>query len=361
MAQVPIGRPIANMRIYVLDRALAPMPIGVPGELCVGGVGVGRGYLGDPVRTAEAFVVDPFSHRPDGRLYRTGDLARWRADGTLEFLGRLDHQVKVRGFRIELGEIEASLARHPAVREVVVVAREDRRGDPRLVAYVASPDDASALDLRTFVARWLPDYMVPDTVVVLPALPVTANGKIDRRALPEPGPSARERPSTAPRTPTEEMVAAVWAGVLDLERVGTQESFFELGGHSLLATQVVSRLRAAFGVDVPVRWIFEAPTVAGLAARVDAARVAAPVESVPPLRQVGPGVPLPLSFAQQRLWFLDQLEPGSVSYNIPGAVPARGAAHRLPHSRGRAPAARDAGPRGRASPGRSQRPAGGRA
>jgi amino acid adenylation domain-containing protein len=322
--QVPIGRPIANMRVYVVDRSLVPMPIGVPGELCVGGIGVGRGYLGDAARTAEVFVADPFTDRPNARLYRTGDLARWRADGTLEFLGRLDHQVKVRGFRIELGEIEASLARHPAVREVVVVAREDRRGDPRLVAYVASPDGPSPLELRAFVARWLPEYMVPETVVVLAALPLTANGKIDRRALPEPELPARPSASAGPRTPAEELVADVWAGLLGLERVEIHENFFELGGHSLLATQVASRLREIFEVDVPVRWIFEAPTVAGLAARVEAGRLSAPAEPVPPVRPADRRGPLPLSFAQQRLWFLDQLEPGGVSYNIPGAVRLRG-------------------------------------
>jgi len=324
--QVPIGRPVANMRIYVLDRARNPTPIGVPGELCVGGIGVGRGYLGDPARTAEAFGPDPFTDRPGARLYRTGDLARWRADGSLEFLGRLDHQVKIRGFRIELGEIEAALARHPAVREAVVVAREDRRGERRLAAYVVARGGEPAVsELRSFLARTLPDYMVPESVVVLPALPLTSNGKVDRRALPEPELPARATGAAPPRTPTEDVIANVWADVLGLERVGIQEDFFELGGHSLLATRVVARLRQAFGIELPVRRMFEAPTVAGLAGHVDEARrVAAPTVALPlrPVPRVGP---LPASFAQQRLWFIDQLEPGTSIYNIPLVLELRGA------------------------------------
>ena len=321
--QVPIGRPIANMRVYVLDRALAPTPIGVPGELCVGGIGVGRGYLGDPARTAEVFVADPFAQRPHARLYRTGDLARWRADGTLEFLGRLDHQVKVRGFRIELGEIEAVLARHPAVREVVAVAR-DVRGERRLIAYVAAADETALGDLRGFAARSLPDYMVPETVVVLPALPLTPNGKVDRRALPEPALPARPLASVLPRTPVEDVIASIWAQVLGLERVGIHENFFQLGGHSLLATRVVSRLREAFGLDVPVRTMFEAPTVAGLAAYVDGMRRRAEGRSSAPLgRATGPDRLTP-SFAQQRLWFFEQLEPGSAVYNVPAVLRLRG-------------------------------------
>ena len=323
--QVPIGRPIANMRVYVLDRTMTPMPIGVPGELCVGGIGVGRGYLEDPERTAEVFIADPFSARPDARLYRTGDLARWRADGTLEFLGRLDHQVKIRGFRIELGEIEAGLGRHPGVREAVVVAREDSRGERRLAAYVVARGEAPpATEIRGFLARTLPDYMLPESVVFLPALPLTPNGKVDRRRLPEPDLLPRAQASAPPRTPAEEVIANVWADVLGLEKIGIHENFFELGGHSLLATRVVSRLRQVFGVDLPVRRMFEAPTVQGLAAHVEAARRAADVTAAPRLRPLARGDASPLSFAQQRLWFIAQLEPGTTTYNIPLVLELRG-------------------------------------
>ena len=323
--QVPIGRPVANMRIYVLDRTREPTPIGVPGELCVGGIGVGRGYLGDPARTAEAFGPDPFTDRSGARLYRTGDLARWRADGTLEFLGRLDHQVKIRGFRIELGEIEAALARHPAVREAVVVAREDRRGERRLAAYVVAPGgEPSVLELRAFLARTLPDYMLPESVVVLAALPLTSNGKVDRRALPEPELPARPLASVPPRTPAEEVIANVWSEVLGIQRVGIHENFFEVGGHSLLATRVISRLREAFAIDLPVRRMFEAPTVAGLAEHVEAARRATAPAVTPPLRALPRTGALPLSFAQARLWFFEQLEPGSAVYNMPLVLSLRG-------------------------------------
>jgi amino acid adenylation domain-containing protein len=273
--QVPIGRPIANMRIYVVDQALTPVPIGVPGELCVGGIGVGRGYLGDPARTAQAFVADPFSDRPGARLYRTGDLARWRADGTLEFLGRIDHQVKIRGFRIELGEIEAVLGRHPDVRETVVLAREDARGERRLVAYVVTgAGGPPPAELRQFLGRSLPDYMVPDTIVPLPALPLTPNGKIDRRALPVPAPMSADRQATyvAPRSEAERVVADIYADVLGLDKVGIQDGFFDLGGHSLTATRAIARIRETFGVQVQVRTIFEIVTVAAMAEHVERLR-----------------------------------------------------------------------------------------
>jgi amino acid adenylation domain-containing protein len=273
--RVPIGRPIANMRLYVVDRALNPVPIGVPGELCVGGIGVGRGYLGDPLRTAQAFVADPFTDRPGARLYRTGDLGRWRADGTLEFLGRLDHQVKIRGFRIELGEIEAVLARHPAVREVVVLAREDARGERPLVAYVVARAEApSASELRQFAVRSLPDYMLPETIVALPSLPLTPNGKIDRQALPAPVsiPADRREGYVAPRTETERLVAGIYADVLGLPTIGIHDGFFDLGGHSLTATRAITRIREAFGVPVQVRAIFEMVTIAAMAAYVERLR-----------------------------------------------------------------------------------------
>ena len=319
---IPIGRPIANTAIYVLDRHLEPVPVGVAGEIYIGGAGVARGYLGRPSLTGEKFVPDPFG--PAGaRLYRTGDLARYRADGVIEFLGRIDHQVKIRGFRVELGEIESALLRLPGVRETVVLAREDAAGDRRLVAYVV-PSGASAPEpgaLRAALLETLPEYMVPAAFMPLERLPLTRNGKVDRKALPAPDASAQPvREYQAPRTPTEEVLAGVWAQVLRLERVGRDDPFFELGGHSLLATRVVSRVRQLFACELPLRALFEAPTVAGLAARIDeAVRTGSTGSVVPPLVPVEMDGPAPLSFAQERLWVLDQMEPGSSAYNIPAA------------------------------------------
>jgi acyl-CoA synthetase (AMP-forming)/AMP-acid ligase II/acyl carrier protein len=268
VSRVSIGEPVSNTRCYVLDAAGRPAAVGVPGELYVGGVQVARGYLGRPAATAERFVPDPFAAERGARLYRTGDGVRWMADGTLEYLGRLDAQVKVRGFRIELGEIEVRLAEHPGVREAVVVAREDVPGDRRLVAYVIGAVETDAL--RAHLRQSLPEHMVPAAYVYLEALPLTPNGKLDRKALPAPEYASAEDRYVAPRTPTEEQVAGIWAEVLRLERVGVTESFFELGGHSLLATRVVSRVRQAFGVEVPLRALFDGPTVAEMAGRVDA-------------------------------------------------------------------------------------------
>ncbi|HEV3050189.1 MAG TPA: amino acid adenylation domain-containing protein, partial [Longimicrobium sp.] len=241
----PIGRAIPDLRLYVLDPARRPVPIGVPGELYVGGAGVARGYLNRPELTAERFVDDPFA---PGRLYRTGDRVRWLADGTLEYLGRLDEQVKIRGFRIELGEIEVRLAEHPEVREAVVVAREDVPGEKRLVGYVVGAVEVDAL--RAHMRQSLPEYMVPGAFVVLDRLPLTANGKVDRKALPAPELASAEDRYVAPRTQVEEVLAGIWAEVLRLERVGVEESFIDLGGHSLLATRVVSRVRAVFGIEL---------------------------------------------------------------------------------------------------------------
>jgi amino acid adenylation domain-containing protein len=267
-AAPPIGRPIANTQVYVLDSHLQPVPIGVPGELHIGGVGLARGYHNRPELTAERFVPHPFSDQPGARLYRSGDLVRYQADGQLEFLGRLDHQVKVRGFRLELGEVEAVLRQHPAVREAVVMAREDVPGNPCLVAYVvAQQPGPSNSELRRWLQARLPTYMVPAAFVPLEQLPLTPNGKVDRRTLPAP---AHTRPPledayTAPRTPVEEVLAGLWADLLKLTQVGIHDNFFELGGHSLLATQLISRLQATFQVEVPLRRLFEAPTVAALA------------------------------------------------------------------------------------------------
>ncbi|MGZ3457554.1 MAG: amino acid adenylation domain-containing protein, partial [Archangium sp.] len=321
---VPIGRPIANTRLYVLDARMRPVPVGVPGELYVGGWGVTRGYLGRPELTAEHFVPNPFGTQPGARLYRTGDLVRHRADGNLEYLGRLDLQVKLRGHRIELGEVEATLAQHPSVREVVVVVREDSPGDKRLVAYLQG-EGLESRELRSFLQRKLPEYMVPTAFVVLEALPLTSNGKVDRKALPAPEAERLvEGTLAAPRTPAEELLAGIWARVLGVERVGIHDDFFELGGHSLLATQVVARIRDTFQVEVPLSLLFAAPTVARLAERMEEARARQGVRAAPlcPSDRNGP---LPLSFAQQRLWFLDQLEPGGHAYNIPVALHMRGA------------------------------------
>ncbi|HEX8202153.1 MAG TPA: amino acid adenylation domain-containing protein, partial [Isosphaeraceae bacterium] len=321
---VPIGRPIANTQLYVLDARLRPVPVGVTGELYIGGAGVARGYLRRPALTAERFVPDPFGKAAGARLYRTGDLARWRPDGSLDCLGRIDHQVKIRGFRVELGEIEAALLRHPAVRAAVVVAREDASGEQALVAYtVADPGaEIAAADLRRGLHEALPEYMVPSAFVALEALPLTPNGKVDRGALPPPG-AARveaEGPYVPPRGPIEEALAGIWGELLGRDRIGVHENFFDLGGHSLTATQLLARLRDTFAVEPSLRDFLEGPTVAGLARLVERELTAGAGLEVPPIEPVGRDGPLPASFAQQRLWFLDQLEPGSAAYNIPVAV-----------------------------------------
>ncbi|MEW5928738.1 MAG: amino acid adenylation domain-containing protein [Gemmatimonadota bacterium] len=317
-----LGRPLPNARTYVLDPAGAPAPVGTPGELYLGGAGVARGYLGRPDATAERFVPDPFGGEPGARLYRTGDRARWRPDGVLEFLGRTDAQVKIRGFRIEPGEVEAAMAGAPGVRGAVVVAREDAPGERRLVGYVAGETTPAAV--REHLRERLPEHVVPAAVVVLDALPVTSRGKIDRKALPEPGlPSGAEH--VAPRTPVEEVLAAAWAEVLGTERVGARDDFFALGGHSLLATRVQSRIRAALGVELPLRALFEAPTLDALARRVEAARRADEGIRLPPLLPAARRGDAPLSFAQERLWVIDRLDPGSAVYNMPSAFRLAGA------------------------------------
>jgi amino acid adenylation domain-containing protein len=327
--RITIGRPFHNVRVAVLDAHLRPVPVGVPGELCIGGVGVARGYLGRPELTAERFVPEA-GGEPGARLYRTGDKVRWLADGQLEYLGRADFQVKVRGYRIEPGEVEAVLLGHPAVREAVVVAREGASGHKRLVAYVVARADtqAEASVLRTWLKGKLPEYMVPSAFVPLEALPLTSSGKVDREALPEPG--SEHQPvsasQVAPRTPLETALATMWMELLELERVGVHDNFFELGGHSLLATQVASRIRATFGVELPLRTLFEAPTVEALALRVEAALGNASASaSAPAPRRAERTGPIPLSFAQQRLWFLDQLEPGTAYYNMPMSLRLEGA------------------------------------
>jgi non-ribosomal peptide synthetase component F/acyl carrier protein len=330
LAGVPIGQPIANATAYVLDRRLKPAPLGVPGELYLGGACLATGYLHAPDLTAERFVPDPFTmdgqESAGGRLYRTGDLVRRLSDGNIEFLGRIDHQVKIRGFRIEPGEIEAALVRHPDVHEAVVLVREDAPGDRRLVAYLTTyRETLQVSELRSFLQSLLPAYMIPSAFVVLPALPLSPSGKIDRKALPSPEARGETEGATdVPRTPIEEGIAAIWCEVLRLDRVGIHDSFFELGGHSLLATRVIARVCDTFQTEVPLKALFETPTVAGIAEQIEALRRSGEGLSTPPLVRVGRDSDLPLSFSQQRLWFVDQLDPGSSLYNIANAVRLRG-------------------------------------
>ncbi len=323
-----IGRPIPDLQVYVLDEYFQPVPIGVPGEMYVGGEGVTRGYLNRPELTAERFIYNPFNK---SKFYKTGDLARYLPNGELEYLGRIDNQVKIRGFRIELGEIEALIVQHPAIWESVVIVREDQPGDKRLVAYVVPQVEQSptVLELRQFLKAKLPEYMMPSAFVLLESLPLTSNGKVDRRALP-----THELDNTllekyvAPRTPTEEMLALLWTQVLKVERVGIHDNFFEVGGHSLLATQLLSRIRTSFKVELALRELFARATVAELAQSIgQLQQQVLRLRSVQDLELISlPILPrardaeLPLSYAQQRLWFLDQFEPNSAFYNIPMAL-----------------------------------------
>jgi amino acid adenylation domain-containing protein len=338
---VPIGRAIANTQAYILDHHLQPTPVGVPSELYIGGAGVARGYLNRPELTAERFISNPFSDQPEARLYKTGDLARHLPNGDIEYLGRIDHQVKIRGFRIELGEIETALAQYPGVEQAVVLAREDSPGLQRLVAYIVPREELTnpksnppippllrgeqnpkSNELREFLKKQLPDYMIPSAFVLLSALPLTPNGKVDRRALPAPDTTtlAGETVFVAPRTPVEEVLTNLWAEVLNLERVGIHDNFFELGGHSLLATQLISRIRDTFQVELPLRGLFESPTVAKLSDRIEATRPTQLEQQAPPLVTVSRSEEIPLSFAQARLWFLDRIAPGNSAYNISAAV-----------------------------------------
>ncbi|HZI20311.1 MAG TPA: non-ribosomal peptide synthase/polyketide synthase [Pyrinomonadaceae bacterium] len=318
-----IGRPVADTRTYILDGRGQIVPVGVAGELFIGGDGLARGYLNRPSLTAERFLPDPFSGEPGARLYRTGDLTRYLPDGQIEYLGRLDHQVKVRGFRIELGEIEAALEAHAAVRQAVVVARVETGGEQRLVGYYVAEGEPAPepRELRDHLKESLPEYMIPSSLVRLEEVPLTPNGKVDRKALP--APQAEEVRGRAAhlsgQASVEEILTGIWMEVLGAERVGPEENFFDLGGHSLLATQVVARARAAFQIQLPVNSLFEAPTVAGLTARV--AELVSAGQGLPaPARVEVEGDSYRLSFAQQRLWFLDQLEPGSSTYNMPGGA-----------------------------------------
>ncbi|HEY7770517.1 condensation domain-containing protein, partial [Longimicrobium sp.] len=337
-----IGAPIANVRAYVLDAGLEPLPVGVPGELYIGGAGVARGYLGRPGLTAERWIPDPFSAEGGARLYRTGDRVRWKESAevrecvsaevdsvpadprthalthsrtaVLDFIGRVDDQVKVRGFRIEPGEIEARLAEHVAVREAAVVVREDAPGDRRLVAYVVALAPVEAEALRAHLGERLPEHMVPAAYVHLDALPLTPNGKLDRKALPAPeGDAYARRGYEAPVGETERALAEIWSGLLRVEQPGRWDHFFELGGHSLLAVRMTSRVRQVLGAEVSLSDLFQRPVLADLARTIaNAART-----ELPPIERVDRGGPLPLSFAQQRLWFLEQLGGLGDTYHIP--------------------------------------------
>ena len=313
----PMGRQITNTEIHILDERFQEVPVGVPGVIYIGGIPLARGYINRPELTGERFLSDPFSEVPGSRMYYTGDLARYLPDGQVESLGRIDHQVKIRGFRVELGEIEVVLASHPAVRELVVIAREDVPGEKKLVAYIVLEDQQSVnvSELRSFLADKLPDYMVPSAFVILDEFPLSPNRKIDRRALPAPDHSRPdvETVLVLPRTPAEEVMANIWAGVLGLEQVGVADNFFELGGHSMLATQVVSRIRDMFRVDLELRALFQYPTVRGLVQEMERLGTGGEIVAIPRRAQSSPCA---LSFAQERLWFMDQFEPGSVAYNL---------------------------------------------
>jgi amino acid adenylation domain-containing protein len=326
LASIPIGRPIQNTQVYVLDQNLEPVPVGVTGELYIAGAGVTAGYLNQPEKTAERFIANPFSTDGNAKMYRTGDLARYVEGGAIEFLGRGDDQVKVRGFRIELGEIEAALARHAGVKQALVLARDDEQGDKRLLGYVVTQGkELTGEELREYLKQEVPDYMVPQAIAILAKFPLTANGKIDRAALPEPQTALAQRVYVAPRNETEQKIAAIWAEVLrrDLPTISIDDNFFDLGGHSLMATQVVSRIRRTLSIELPLRTLFEHASVAALAAEAD--KIAGGGHGdVLSLVRVPRGAPLPLSFAQQRLWVLDRIEPNNPLYNIPRAVQLKG-------------------------------------
>ncbi len=345
LSSIPIGRPLPNTQIYILDSHLQPVPPGVPGELHIGGTGLARGYLNRPELTNEKFIPNPFARSrgaeeqkffpiPNPRLYKTGDLVRYLPDGNIEYIGRIDNQVKIRGFRIELGEIETALSQHGDVQASCVVAREDIPADKRLVAYVVGHHDCTPTinDLRHFLKVKLPEYMVPNAIIILEYLPLTPNGKVDHRALPAPDLHSEPKDKyVAPRTPVEEMLAQIWAQVLKVEQVGIYNNFFELGGHSLLGTQLLSRIlgghsllgtqllsriSSIFQVQIPLRSLFAAATVAELGHLIGQLQATSVLPS-PPILPRSRDAALPLSYAQQRLWFLDQLEPNSGSYNMP--------------------------------------------
>ncbi|MBN1481965.1 amino acid adenylation domain-containing protein [candidate division KSB1 bacterium] len=326
-SSLPIGRPIANVTNYVLDDYFNPVPMGWPGELYVGGKNVTRGYLNRPDVTAESFLPDPFSARPGSVMYKTGDLVRFLQDGALDYIGRADFQVKIRGFRVELGEIEALLHDYTGVRECAVFAHTLSTTEKIILAYVAGDPALDEKTLRHYVAERLPAYMVPAKIVIIETIPKTPSGKLNKRQLPIPTDLSIESTSefVAPRTPTEEMLTSVYAELLRVDRVGIHDNFFDLGGHSLIATQLVSRIRDVLGIELPLRHLFDGPTVAHLSEIIDRKKSDKDGVDRPPILPAPAEVTeKPLSFAQQRMWFLDQLEPGNPQYNIPDAVRIKG-------------------------------------
>lgn len=326
-ATIPLGKPIANTSVYILDTRQELLPPGIAGELYIAGDGVTAGYLNQPERTEERFLPDPFAETPGQKMYRTGDLARFLPEGDVEFLGRADDQVKIRGFRVELGEVEAVLTAQDGVKQAVVIARPDERGDNRLAAYVTASRDQnlSVEDIRAWLKEQLPEHMIPAAIMVLSRMPLTANGKIDRQNLPEPQETlARAQSDSDPRSQAETLIAGTWGEVLRRGNIGLDDNFFDIGGHSLLATQVVSRLRRSLEIDLQLRVMFDCPTVRQLATWVDRARREGNDALPPPLVPVSRDRLLPLSFVQQRLWVIDQLQPGNPVYNIPRTLRMKG-------------------------------------
>lgn len=327
-AEIPsIGRPIADTQVYILEGHSQLACVGGKGELYISGMGLARGYLNQPGATAEKFLPNPFNQRNGGRMYGAGDLARRRADGRIEFLGRMDGQIKLRGFRIELGEIEAALRKHPALTDVVVVIKQQKGGESRLVAYVVGSRTITTEELKNFLKRNLPHYMVPSAFVTMDGLPLTPNGKVDRRALPEPQSPQLYGESALPRTPVEEILAGIWGDVLGCENPGAEDNFFDLGGHSLSATQVISRAQAAFLLEIPLRRLFEYPTIRDLGRHIsDLQNQPSDRSASAPIRLVDRQIPHSLSYPQRRLWFLQQLMPESCAYNLVGGMKMEGKA-----------------------------------
>ena len=325
---ITIGAPIDNTSVYLLDAYMQPVPIGVRGEIHIGGVGLSRGYLNRPDITAERFIPDPFSDKPGARMYKTGDMARYLPTNEIEFLRRMDQQVKIRGFRVEVEEIEQALCQHARVRQAAVIAQEDGSGEKRLIGYVvpAGEPPVTAAELHIFLSARLPHYMIPSIFVTLEAMPLTPNGKLNRRELPAPDcarQEAKEGP-VASGNATEEILAGIWSKVLGLRQVGIKENFFELGGHSLLAAQVINQANRIFRIAIPLREFFNAPTIADLARHIESARRAGQDGQVPALRRIEQDREPVLSFAQQRLWFLDHLQPLSPLYNISSGLRIKG-------------------------------------
>ena len=326
---IPIGKPLANLNLYVLDESMQLLPIGAPGEICVSGIGVGDGYWKNEEKTKQAFVDNPFINQllsPHNHevIYKTGDLGRWLPDGNIEFLGRIDHQVKIRGFRVEIGEIETCLSQHSNVSENVVVVHQEETGNVQLVAYVVAKIEPvpSARELRNFLKEKLPDHMIPSVFMMVTSIPLAPSGKVDRKALPVLDLAIQKSSYTAPRNPKEEILANIWQEVLNLPKVGVNDNFFELGGHSLLAIRVISRVKQVFEIELPLRSLFEKPTVTNLAKYIQTSLNPSLQQKIEPVSRTE--AKFPLSFAQQRLWFLVQLEPNSPDYNLPAVLNIQG-------------------------------------